>query len=57
VGELPVNISNDLHLNKLNGQIDEELYKSYKETYIKEVGTPEKPVWDVYYDYLKSMNV
>ena len=57
LGESPVNISNDLHLNKLNGQIDKELYKSYKETYIKEAGTPEKPVWDVYCDYLDSMNV
>ena len=57
LGESPVNISNDLHLNKLNGQIDKELYKSYIETYIKEAGTPEKPVWDVYCDYLDSMNV
>ena len=55
-GKSPVNISNDLHLNKINGQIDKELYKSYKETYIKEAGTPEKPVWDVFCDYLDTMH-
>ncbi len=57
LGELPVNISNDLHLNKINGQIDKELYKSYKETYIKEAGTPEKPVWDIFCYYLEIVNV
>ena len=42
--------------NIINNQIDRKLYKSYKQTYIKETGTPEKPVWDVFCDYLETVN-
>ena len=56
LGELPINVSNDLDSLTINDKIDRELYKSYKETYIKELDTPEKPVWDIFCDYLDKMN-
>ena len=56
LGQSPVNIYNNLSQTIINDQIDIRLYKSYKETYIKEAGTPEKPVWDVFCDYLDTMN-
>ena len=56
LGESPVNISNALDLTMINDQIDDRMYKNYKENYIKEAGTPEKPVWDVFCDYLDTMH-
>jgi hypothetical protein len=35
--------------------IDYEAYNSYKELYIKESGTPEKPTWDIFADYLDTI--
>jgi len=54
LGESPVNISNDLDLTMINDQIDDRMYESYKDTYIKEPGTPEKPIWDIFCDYLNT---
>jgi len=44
----------------LNDKYNRDEFLSHmkdKETYIKETGTPEKPVWDIFCDYLEIVNV
>lgn len=35
-------------------RIDEDAYDAYKKRYIKMPGTPEKPVWEIFADYVKN---
>ena len=34
--------------------VDETKYKNYIETYTKQSGTPEKPVWDIVIDRMET---
>jgi len=36
-------------------EINKTLYEEYKSKFIKEPGTPEKPVWDIFADYCDSL--
>lgn len=55
LGENPIfisdNYSNHFELNNIN----DTKYATYKELYIKETGTPEKPIWEIFADYLDSI--
>ena len=57
LGQFPINISYKIDSSFINGRIDKKLYNSYIKSYIKEPGTPEKPVWDIFCDYLDNLNI
>jgi len=44
--------ASELNISDSDLEIDHKIYKSYKELYIKKSGTPEKPVWEIFADYL-----
>ncbi|MCH8012529.1 MAG: hypothetical protein IIA61_11370 [Candidatus Marinimicrobia bacterium] len=52
----PINIS----LNRIPSinidPINEDAYKEYKNSYIKMEGTPERPIWDIFCDFIDSRN-
>ena len=56
LGLTKINISEKwiINMNKIN--VNNKKYVQYKEQYIKEPGTPEKYVWDIFCDYLDSLN-
>ena len=47
-----INISRKRSINFNQVTINKKKYSQYKEQYIKETGTPEKFVWDIFCDYL-----
>ena len=56
IGKIPINISNKYP--ELNDElfIDEEKYLHYKNNYIKMEGMPEKPIWEIFCNYLETKN-
>jgi len=54
-GKKPIELSEEFPL-KLEREliVNNEKYDSYKEKYIKETGTPETPIWEIFADYLKE---
>jgi hypothetical protein len=58
LGKLPINID---HLSGFNWdkemEINEEAYLRYKNHYIKKPGTPEKPMWEIFYSYIQQNNI
>jgi hypothetical protein len=49
--KFPINICQESKIDfEKEMKIDNDLYNNYKEDYIKETGTPEKPVWEVFAD-------
>lgn len=54
LGENPIVISDDYSSHFELNSINDTKYATYKELYIKETGTPEKPVWEIFADYLDS---
>ena len=47
----PINICQDSTIDfETEMKIDNDSYKNYKEDYIKETGTPEKSVWEIFAD-------
>ena len=56
-GEKPIILSKTKTFrNKVDGRllINSHLYDHYMEMYIKESGTPEKPIWEIFADYCHS---
>ena len=50
LGKKPINICNS-SIDIYSGlKVDESLYKSFKEKYIKTPDTPERPVWEIFAD-------
>lgn len=45
----------DLLSNEILAQIDIHAYKKYEELYIKMPGTPERPIWEIFTDYVKNL--
>ena len=37
-------------------KVDEGVYKSYQEKYIKQSGSPDKPAWQIFADFLKTLD-
>ena len=48
-----INIGNNSIVIDLDMSVDEDLYKNYKQQYIKVLGTPEKSIWDIFADSIK----
>lgn len=55
LGKKPINID---HLSGFDGKketaFDKEVYARYINLYIKKQGTPEKPVWEIFCDYIQN---
>jgi hypothetical protein len=49
------NSASDFVIKDSDLAVDHNVYKSYKELYIKESGTPEKLTWDIFADYLDTI--
>ena len=37
--------------------VNEELYSQYLATYIRKPGSPEKPIWEIFADYVENLNL
>jgi len=52
----PINISQESTIDfETEMKIDNDSYKNYKEDYIKETGTPEKSVWEIFADHCEDI--
>jgi len=56
LGQKPVDISKPIKYSFDRFEVKDEYYNKYKETYIKEKNTPESPIWEIFCDYLATMN-
>ena len=54
VGKQPLVISGITRGHELAPTVDEDLYRQYFDSYIKAPGTPNKPVWDIFCDYIAT---
>ena len=58
LNKIPINVDGPLHLNwGKELAIDLEAYARYREAYIKKSGSPEKPAWQIFADFLKAVYV
>jgi hypothetical protein len=54
----PINLSKSNFIIRIEDiVVDNHIYNSYKELYIKENNTPEKKYWDIFADYLDKITV
>ncbi len=54
----PINLSKPFPSSqelKKELKIDTSIYAEHKLMYIKEAGTPERPIWDIFADYLDDL--
>ena len=56
LGSEIVNISDECLINQNQIKIEKDKYDCYKMMFIKEPGTPEKFVWDIFCDYVDRIN-
>ena len=56
LGAHRINITNTRSITVKDIIVDKIKYRQFKEKFIKEPGTPEKFVWDIFCDYLDNMN-
>ena len=57
LGKAPINLDEPLHLDwQKELTIEEQTYGRYRNAYIKKVGSPEKPCWQIFADFLKTLN-
>jgi hypothetical protein len=58
LGKKPINID---HLSGFNWEkemvVNHEAYLRFKDHYIKKQGTPEKPMWEIFYSYIQQKNI
>ena len=58
LGKTPINVDAPLNLDwEKELALDPEAYMRYREAYIKKSGSPEKPVWQIFADFLKTVDV
>ena len=53
-GVTPIELSNNNRYFNSLPMVDNDTYDRYKFTWIKEKGTKEKYIWDIFSDYLKK---
>ena len=53
-GVTPIELSNNNRYFNSLPMVDSDTYDRYKFTWIKEKGTKEKYIWDIFSDYLKK---
>ncbi len=51
----PINVGNSITDIDSELIVNKNLYKSYREQYIKEADTPEKPVWEIFADHCEDI--
>lgn len=58
LGKKPINIDNlsEFDWDK-EMQVNEEAYLRYRNLYIKKLGTPEKPMWEIFCSYIQQNNI
>lgn len=56
INHKPIDISSNYEINEQNFLFDKSIYDRYKTNYIKESSSPDKPIWEIFCDYLDSLN-
>lgn len=56
INHKPINLSNNYELRENDFIYDKKFYDKYKNDYIKEMGTPDRPIWEIFCDYLDKVN-
>ena len=56
INHKPLNLSTNYEIRENNFIYDKKLYDKYKTDYIKETGSLDRPIWEIFCDYLDSLN-
>ena len=56
INQKPINLSSNYEIRENDFIYDKKFYDKYKNDYIKEMGTPDRPIWETFCDYLDKVN-